>query len=303
MGIVITTTALFLGLLGILLAVLGVILLIRMRMAKIATGALAQRHTRKPGSVLARTKYPEADAFRLRGTFFNLGLALALGLSMLALGWTQYEPKVPFSENFILLEDVLEIDPPRTTDPPRPLPPPPPPVIEEVPDEQVLAEEEPEFIDRSVDTDEAVETPPVQVKKVLPPPPPPPQPLPTDGDDIFFVVEDMPLFPGCENEKTKEEKRQCSDRKVLEYVFKHLKCPVIARENGIEGTAVVQFVIDTDGTVTDVSILKDIGGGCGEEAARVINGMNEDNIKWTPGRQRGRPVKVQFRLPVRFKLQ
>ena len=77
----------------------------------------------------------------------------------------------------------------------------------------------------------------------------------------------------------------------------------IARENGIEGTAVVQFVVDRDGTVKDVSVLKEIGGGCGEEASRVVNTMNESGIKWTPGRQRGRPVKVQFRLPVRFKLQ
>ncbi|MEY3322090.1 MAG: outer membrane protein TonB, partial [Bacteroidota bacterium] len=119
----------------------------------------------------------------------------------------------------------------------------------------------------------------------------------------FMVVEDMPLFPGCDTEKTKEDKKKCSDRKVFEFVFKNLKYPVIARENGIEGTAVIQFVVDKDGAVKDVSVLKDIGGGCGEEASRVVNTMNESGIKWTPGRQRGRPVKVQFRLPVRFKLQ
>ena len=91
---------------------------------------------------------------------------------------------------------------------------------------------------------------------------------PKEDEEIFMVGEDMPLFPGCDTEKTKEDKKKCSDRKVFEFVFKNLKYPVIARENGIEGTAVVQFVVDRDGTVKDVSVLKEIGGGCGEEEER-----------------------------------
>ena len=66
---------------------------------------------------------------------------------------------------------------------------------------------------------------------------------------------------------------------------------------------VVQFVVNTDGTVTDVSVVRDIGAGCGEEAVRIVNLMNSMNDKWTPGKQRGRPVRVMFTLPIRFKLQ
>lgn len=118
-----------------------------------------------------------------------------------------------------------------------------------------------------------------------------------------MVVEDMPLFPGCEDEPDKAAKKRCSDRKVFEYVGKNLRYPAIARENGVEGTVVVQFVVETDGTVADVSLLRDLGAGTGEEAVRVVESMNGNGIKWTPGRQRGRPVKVQFRLPIRFRLQ
>lgn len=118
-----------------------------------------------------------------------------------------------------------------------------------------------------------------------------------------MVVEDMPLFPGCESEPDKAAKKKCSDRKVFEFIGKNLKYPAIARENGVEGTVVVQFVVERDGRIANAELLRDIGAGCGEEAIRVVNQMNSQGVTWTPGRQRGRPVKVQFRLPIRFRLQ
>jgi len=126
--------------------------------------------------------------------------------------------------------------------------------------------------------------------------------LPMEEDKIYMDVEEVPLFHGCDSYEIKEDKKKCSDKKVFEFIFSNLKYPLYAKDIGIEGTVVVQFVINTDGSVNDVSVLKDIGGGCGEEAVRIVNLMNESGIKWIPGRQSGRKVKVKYRLPVRFKL-
>jgi protein TonB len=65
----------------------------------------------------------------------------------------------------------------------------------------------------------------------------------------------------------------------------------------------VQFVVEKDGKITDANVVRDIGAGCGEEALRVVNSMNSMGEKWTPGKQRGKSVRVQFTLPVSFKLQ
>ena len=113
----------------------------------------------------------------------------------------------------------------------------------------------------------------------------------------------MPRFPGCENLPTTDEKKACADKKMLEFIYKNIKYPAIARENGIEGMVVVTFVVEKDGKVTDARVVRDIGGQCGQEALRVVSLMNDEGIRWTPGKQRGRPVRVQFNLPVRFKLE
>ncbi|MGB3548634.1 MAG: energy transducer TonB [Saprospiraceae bacterium] len=90
---------------------------------------------------------------------------------------------------------------------------------------------------------------------------------------------------------------------MLEYIYKNIKYPAIARENGVEGTAVVTFVVEKDGTVSDARVVRDPGAQTGDEALRVVKLMNTEKIKWTPGKQRGRPVRVQFNLPVKFKLE
>ena len=87
----------------------------------------------------------------LSGTFFNLGLALAVGLTLLAFSWTQFDEVIDVSQYLEDLEEDIEIEPPRTAEPPPPPPPPPPPVIEEVPEEELIEEEEPEFVDMSID--------------------------------------------------------------------------------------------------------------------------------------------------------
>ena len=122
-------------------------------------------------------------------------------------------------------------------------------------------------------------------------------------DDIFAVVEEMPVFGAdCLDLSDKEARRQCSDRAILSYFAKNLVYPPIARENGIAGTVVLRFVVEKDGSVGQVEILRDPGGGLGAEAERVLAAMNATR-RWEPGKQRGRPVRVYFNLPIRFQLE
>jgi len=108
----------------------------------------------------------------------------------------------------------------------------------------------------------------------------------TDEPEIYDFTEVRPSFVGGE-------------KKLLKYLYDNIKYPVIAKENDIQGTIYVKFIVNEDGEITDVTIPRDIGGGCGDEAARVIKAMP----KWNPGKQRGKAVKVRFGVPVRFKLQ
>ena len=104
--------------------------------------------------------------------------------------------------------------------------------------------------------------------------------------EIFQIVEEMPAYPGGE-------------QKLMEFIAKGIKYPQIARETGIQGRVFVGFVIEPDGSVSNVKVLRGIGGGCDEEAMRVVKSMP----KWKPGKQRGKAVRVSYMLPVNFKLQ
>ena len=271
--------------------------------AKGMNGDLSQKYAeeQKPLPNSSRTKYPEADVFRVSGTFLNLGLVVSIAIVTLAFSWTQYEKPV-FIPEFEPLEEDIEIAPPPTTTPPPPPPPPPPPQIQEVPEEEILEEEEPEFVDSYID--EYTEVFAEAVEEKAPPPPPVPVEVEPEAPELPFIrVEQMPRFPGCEDiAGGQEEKAKCSERKMLEFIYRNIKYPPIARENGIEGTCVIYFVVNEEGKVVDTSIKRDIGGSCGKEALRVINLMKSMPNKWTPGKQRGRRVKVQFNIPVRFKL-
>ena len=104
--------------------------------------------------------------------------------------------------------------------------------------------------------------------------------------EVFTIVEEMPSYPG-------------GDAKMYEYLGKNIKYPQIARESSIQGRVFVNFVVEPDGSVSNVKVLRGIGGGCDEEAMRVVKTMP----KWKPGKQRGKAVRVSYMLPVNFKLQ
>jgi protein TonB len=105
-----------------------------------------------------------------------------------------------------------------------------------------------------------------------------------DGD-VFRVVEVMPKFPG-------------GDEARIKYMVENIKYPEAARKNGITGTVFVQYVVEKDGSITGVKVLRGIGGGCDEEAMRVIENMPN----WEPGLEKGKPVRTQFNMPISFKL-
>ena len=120
--------------------------------------------------------------------------------------------------------------------------------------------------------------------------------------EIFKIVEQMPRFPGCENEPSQFEKKDCSNRKMLDYIAKHLKYPSEAKDKSIEGTVVAQFTINKDGSVSDINIIRDIGGGCGQAVIEILKTMNDMPEKWLPGKQAGKNVNVLYTLPVKFKM-
>jgi protein TonB len=128
----------------------------------------------------------------------------------------------------------------------------------------------------------------------------------TEGDweEITWGVPDiMPCFPGCEQlEGSDHEKKACADQKLLRYIYSNLKYPKEAQDKEIEGMALVSFVINLEGKLEEIEVLRDPGGGTGAEAARIVASMNELE-PWTVGKTyKGTPIPIRYNLPIRFKL-
>ncbi len=295
---------------GFAIVITGMIAVLRRYYSAKSRSGLTEKYSGKVWSspLEARNKYPDVNVFRLQPLMLRASLALTLGLTILLFNWTTFDRSIQLDEDMYVMDTDIEIEPPRTMEPPPPPPPPPPPsVISEIPDNIELETEQVDFVDQSVSEETAIDytppPPPKAAKEMAPPPPPPPPPVETDVEEIFRIVEEMPRFPGCEDmTASADEKKACADRKMMEFLYSKLRYPDIARENNVDGTVVIQFVVEKDGTVKNASIIRDIGAGCGEEALRVVNLMNSEGLRWSPGKQRGQPVKVMFILPVKFKL-
>lgn len=122
-------------------------------------------------------------------------------------------------------------------------------------------------------------------------------------DVVLRSADEMPRFPGCEDmEASVRDKKKCADKEMLEFVYGNYRYPAEARRLGVEGTVVISFIIEKNGIVSEPKIVRDIGGGCGEEALRVIRLMQEQLIRWAPARQDGQTVRCMYNLPVKFKL-
>ncbi|MDZ4708809.1 MAG: TonB family protein [Saprospiraceae bacterium] len=120
---------------------------------------------------------------------------------------------------------------------------------------------------------------------------------------VFQEVDESPQFPGCEALTNPVEKQTCTNEKLIQYLYSRILYPKTAKENGIEGRVVVSFVVTEEGKLLDVKLVNDIGGGCGEEALRVVNSMQEMDQRWIPGKKNGLAVATEFKLPLHFRLQ
>jgi protein TonB len=219
-------------------------------------------------------KSPEADLERKKGFFLQIGLVVALAITLVAFEWKSYD-KQDFSLGELKVEDVPEEIIPITKQEEKPPPPPPPPSQQiVVVKDDVKIENEAQIQETEVTQETVVEVVEQPKEEVV------------DEPEIFLIVEEMPNFPGGEAQ-------------LVKYLSDNIKYPAIARENGITGTVFVTFVIGPDGSVKDVKVLRGIGGGCDEEAKRVVLAMP----KWKAGKQRGKPVSVQYNLPIRFTLK
>lgn len=129
------------------------------------------------------------------------------------------------------------------------------------------------------------------------------QQVPADEDKIYSVADEMPRFPGCEDENAKTiEKYVCANKRLNNYIQNRLRYPKIALNNRVEGTVTAQFVVRPDGLLEDIVIFNDIGYGCGKTVLGIIESMNHMDERWTPGKIDGKGVRVRLAMPVEFRL-
>jgi TonB family protein len=122
-------------------------------------------------------------------------------------------------------------------------------------------------------------------------------------EEIFVRCEVMPRFPGCENlEGTQEEKSQCAQEKMMDYIYSNLIYPNEALKYQQEGQVVIKFIIDKEGNIRQPEVLRDPGHGLGDAAKKLVLSMNQMTEKWSSGTQRGRPVNVWYTLPIKYSL-
>lgn len=125
-----------------------------------------------------------------------------------------------------------------------------------------------------------------------------------DKEAVYKEVTVMPRFPGCEGlYPTLEEISDCSRKKMRQFLSRRFKYPAAARENGIEGTVVIGMIVEIDGSISNIIITRDIGGGCAEQVAQAFEKMNEEGIKWIPGELDGNLVRTQVYYPTKFWLE
>lgn len=218
-------------------------------------------------------KNPKLDDRKRSGLFFNIGLVLSLLLVITAFEWkfTRWDPTVQlppsfFDEVYDVPVTEQKIEPPRAKVVPQ--------IIEVDDITDIEVEDIPFTFDQGEieiieDVSSLVDPIPVEV-----------------AEEIISIAEVMPSFDG-------------GLEAFYRFVAKNLKYPAQARRIGVEGKVFVHFVVDKDGSLSDISIARGIGSGCDEEVLRIV-GMSPS---WNPGLQRGNPVRVRMMLPITFRLE
>lgn len=211
-------------------------------------------------------------------TWILLGLIFALAAHFVAFEWTQYEKEftgeIVDAGDIVLEEEVIPITMPEK----KTVPPPPQAVTQAevlniVEDDAEIEETTIASAEDQADFVEITDDVPIVVEE------------PEQEEQIFQVVEERPQFPG-------------GDAELMKYLQKNIKYPTICQEQGIQGRVIVQFVVNTDGSIVDPQVIKPVNPHLDKEALRVISTMP----KWSPGKQRGKAVRVRFTVPVTFRL-
>ncbi|MFA9391644.1 MAG: energy transducer TonB [Prolixibacteraceae bacterium] len=223
-------------------------------------------------------KTPKADLESKRNMFVLLGLVLSLGIVLTAfnLNDTVKSADTLGQLNTEAIED--EVIPITRQEEVKPPPPPPPPKVVEVLtiiDDDVELDEEFEFESTEADDNTLINAVPVIEEDTG-----------EEENEVFIIVEDMPEFPGGE-------------LALRKWIGSNIKYPVIAAENGIQGKVYVTFVVDKDGSISNARIARGVDPSIDQEALRVVNNLP----KWKPGKQRGKPVRVSYTVPINFQLQ
>lgn len=220
-------------------------------------------------------KSPQADINHKSKMFMAIGLLVSLSLTFTAFEWKTFEDGELMDLGMINedFEELMEI-------PPTEQPPPTPPKIQqpqiiEIPDEEEIEEEI--EIDLDVEITEETEIEEMVFEE---------EPEEEEAEQIFMIVEEEASFPG-------------GNKAWAKFLKKNLKYPRQAKRMGIEGRVFLSFVVAKDGSLSDIQVTRKIGGGCDEEAVRVL----EASPKWNPGKQRGRPVNSRFRFYITFRLK
>ena len=221
-------------------------------------------------------KNPKADLRRFSGIFLEAGFVISLGLMLLTFNITQREK---MASNLGELDDMVaeeEIIPITRQQEIKPPPPPEPPKVTEVlniVEDDVEIEDELEIEDTEADQETAIEIVEIEEEEE------------EDEAQVFFIVENMPEFPG-------------GDLELRKHIAQNVSYPEIAKENGIQGRVFVQFVVNQKGKVEQVKIVRGVDPALDKEAIRVIKSLPA----WKPGSQRGKPVRVSFTVPINFQL-
>ena len=230
-------------------------------------------------------KSEKVDLTKNSSLYFVIGLSVVLFVSWQAIEWKTYKKTYDYEALNVEDDDDEEIpitEQIKTPPPPPPPPPPAPEVIEIVEDEEDV--EETVIESTETDEEEIVEIVEVEEEEL-------------DIDVPFAVIEDVPIFPGCERVK-KSERRNCFQEKMNKHIRKNFRYPEIAQEMGIQGRVYVNFIIAKDGKITNIR-MRGPDKNLENEAQRIIAKLPS----MTPGKQRGRPVRVPFSIPITFRLQ
>lgn len=219
---------------------------------------------------MPKRKEDRADLKRRYPLYLEIGFIATLGLLILAFR-VDWNP--PAEGDYDVQEqeqiDIEEIRPTQQIE--TPPPPPKPPVPVEVPNDEELLDDELD-LDASLDINEAVESTP---------PPPEPEEEEEEEPEVFVVVENMPELVGG-----------------LAELQRNIRYPEMAKKAGVEGRVIVQFIVDEQGNVLDPQVVRGLGAGLDEEAVRAVQ-----QAQFTPGKQRGQPVRVKMSLPITFRLR